>query len=724
MQAQAESGEIGDLTPAAGSGGSPRARRAAPIRGRLGAAARAAVAGVADPGAALVRAQIDLILWAPVALSVGIGAYFLWPGEPGVLASATPAALALLAGAIWARGGALGLEPARFPAALLMLALCGGMLAGARAHSVSAPVLSFRYYGPVEGRVVKVDRSASDRLRLTLDQPVLNGVAPARMPARLRVSLHGDQSHLDPVPGVRVMMTANLSPPPPPAEPGSYDFRRHFWFDRLGAVGYTRAPVMVMAPPDPGHWALAGHRLRMRLSQAIQARIPGQAGAVAAALMTGDRAGITEATNAAMRAANLAHIIAISGLHMGLLAGFVFAAVRYGLAALGRPALIWPVKKIAAIVALLAATAYLWIAGPQVATQRAYLMTGVMLLAVLFDRRAISLRTVALAALILLVWQPESLLSPGFQMSFAATVALIVTYARWGQVAPRIPALLRPVVMLVLTSLVAGLATGPIAAAQFHRMPEYGLLANLLAVPVMGTLVMPAGVIAALLAPLGLAAPALWVMELGTRWMIFVAQWVAGLEGAVIAVPQPPEFALPVLACGALVAVLARGAARSLGGVAMGVAVLGWAMAPRPFVLIAPEAVLVGVMTPTGRALSKPAASFIAESWLEADGDGATRDEAAARRGFAGPKNARVAQLPDGRALVHLSGKGAADRLAEYCHSGALVVLAAKAPPDDSRRCDLWDETRLTDTGAVSIATDGRVRTSADVTGARLWSKP
>jgi competence protein ComEC len=266
------------------------------------------------------------------------------------------------------------------------------------------------------------------------------------------------------------------------------------------------------------------------------------------------------------------------------------------------------------------------------------------------------------------------------------------------------------------------MATGPIAAAHFHRMPEYGLLANLLAVPVMGTLVMPAGVIAALLAPLGLAAPALWVMEQGTRWMIFVAEWVAGLEGAVIAVPQPPAFVLPGLALGAVVAVLARGAGRSLGGLAMVLALGGWAVAVRPVLLIAPEATLVGVMTPAGRALSKPAAGFIAESWLEADGDGATRDEAALRPGFDGPRNARVARLPDGRALVHLSGKGAAGRLAEHCQGGALVVLTAKAPPGDHPGCDLWDETRLATSGAVAIAADGQMHTSAGVTGARLWT--
>ncbi|MBD3788620.1 MAG: ComEC/Rec2 family competence protein, partial [Sphingomonadales bacterium] len=390
-------------------------------------------------------------------------------------------------------------------------------LAAGRAHQVAAPVLGFRYYGAVEGRVVEIDRSSRDQIRLTLDRVTLSNMDPGQVPARVRVSLSGGAEAL-PEPGTRVMLTANLSPPPGPAEPGGFDFRRYAWFEGLGAVGYTRTPVLRAAPPDPDDPLMAGHRLRMRLSAAMQARMPGQAGAVAAALMTGDRSGISEATNAAMRAANLYHIVSISGLHMGMLAGFVFGAIRYGLAALGGAALTWPVKKIAAVVALVAASLYLWVAGPEVATQRAWIMVAVMLLGVLFDRRAISLRSVALAAAALLVWQPESLTSAGFQMSFAATVALVLAMGPWTRIAHHLPRLVQPVAMLALTSLVAGFATAPIAAAQFHRVSDYGLLANMLAVPVMGALVVPAGVVAALLAPLGLAAPALWVMRIGTEW--------------------------------------------------------------------------------------------------------------------------------------------------------------------------------------------------------------
>ncbi|HEY0276620.1 MAG TPA: ComEC/Rec2 family competence protein, partial [Paenirhodobacter sp.] len=274
---------------------------------------------------------------------------------------------------------------------------------------------------------------------------------------------------------------------------------------------------------------------------------------------------------------------------------------------------------------------------------------------------------------------------------------------------------------LLFTSLVAGVVTGPIAAAHFNRGSGYGLLANFLAVPVMGTLVMPGGVIAAVLAPFGLAAPALWVMDLGTRWMIFVAEWVSGLQGASFMVMGPPDEVLPLMAVGALVGVLTRGPLRGAGLVAVAVAVVLWMQAARPALLISSEAELVGLMASDGRGLSKATADFIATNWLQTDGDGATMADAAARPVFTGPKNARVADW-QGRAVVHLTGKGAVDRLAGFCHDGALIVLAATAPPGTKKgNCEIWDQPRLRVSGAVAF--DGRggiIGANTDI-GDRPW---
>ncbi|MGB3315513.1 MAG: ComEC/Rec2 family competence protein, partial [Albidovulum sp.] len=359
---------------------------------------------------ALGAARGRLMIWAPVFLSLGIGGYFGLKVEPGQ----GTLWFAVLVALGFAVIGWRGPERMRIPATGLALIAAGLVLASYRAHSVAAPVLPFRFYGPVEGRIVNIDRSFSDQMRLTLDRVVLEDVPPDRTPARVRVALHGDQGFVTPVPGLTVILSAHLSPPEGPVEPGGFDFQRLAWFSGLGAVGYTRSPVLALEPPKGG-LSLLAFRLRMVISGAMQARMEGQAGAFAAALMTGDRSGVERATTDALRSSNLSHLIAISGLHMGLLTGFVFAACRYGLALVPPVALRINTKKLAAIVALLAAAFYLMLAGPSVATRRAFIMVAVMLVAVMADRRAISLRSVAIAALIVLVIEPESLIEPGFQ---------------------------------------------------------------------------------------------------------------------------------------------------------------------------------------------------------------------------------------------------------------------------------------------------------------------
>jgi competence protein ComEC len=694
----------------------------------------ALLGGITRPAEGVARARVDLVLWLPIFLALGIGLWFSLRFEPTPLHYMIVATALVTVIIVWIRMPPAG----QFLCASLSLACLGFLLAGAQAHRAAAPVLQFRYYGPVEGRIVGVDRSGTDRIRLTLDQPRLDRLAPDLTPKKIRVALQeapgeGAQAWLDPIPGQRVILTAHLLPVNGPVWPGGYDFRRKSWFEQIGAVGYTRTPVLLLDQADPSDWALAAHGFRMRVSKGIQDQIGGQAGAMAAALLVGDRSGISVATNEIMRGSNLFHIIAISGLHMGMLTGFVFAALRYGIALVPRVALRVPAKKIAAVGALIAATIYLWISGMSVATERAYIMAGVMLMAVLLDRRALSLRTVALAALLILLIAPENLVEPGFQMSFGATVALILMAGPWGRIAQRLPAVVRPVGMLVATSFIAGMVTAPIAAAHFNRMAEYGVLANLFAVPVMGTLVMPAGVIAALFAPLGLAALPLWVMGKGTAWIIYVGEKVSALDGAVMALPTPPGWVLPLLATGALAMVLGRGAGRSLAGIAVIFAFGAWLRVTPAPLLIAPEGELVGVMTEQGRAVSKSAAGFVASNWLNGDGDAALPETAFERPLFSGPSAARVATWAGGE-IVHLTGKTAQDRLPAVCTEGRLVVIAAQVDRA-AGPCVMIDRTSLKATGALAIFYDdtaggdtglrGRLKivTARSETGDRLWTR-
>ncbi|MFN3578510.1 MAG: ComEC/Rec2 family competence protein, partial [Tabrizicola sp.] len=472
------------------------------------------------PLKALQTARGTLFPWIAVLIGCGIGAWFSVEAEPGA-ASYSLAALALLGGVALA----IGSELAR-PLGLAVAALAAGWLAaGARAHMLDAPMLGFRYYGPVEGRIVGIDRSQSDALRLTLDRVVLRDLAPEQTPLRVRVSLQKDAGWLAPMPGQVVILTASLAAPEGPVEPGAFDFRRMAFFDQLGAVGYTRTPVLLLEEASGA--ALPIDRLRRWLTQAMLARMPGQAGAFAAGAMTGDRSAISGETVQALRDSSLAHLLAISGMNMAFLTGFVFALIRYGLALVPFVALRVNTRKVAAWVSLGVALFYLLLSGANVATERAFIMISVMLGAILLDRRALTLRSVAIAGMILLLGKPESLLEPGFQMSFAATIALIVGFCALDDSIYRrtLPRWLMPVFTLVLSSLIGGLSTAPYAAAHFNRFTDYGLLANVLTVPVMGAVVMPAGVLAALMAPFGLAWLPLWVMEQGARWILFVAHW-------------------------------------------------------------------------------------------------------------------------------------------------------------------------------------------------------
>ena len=671
---------------------------------------------------AIERQRGHLFPWVPVFLAIGIGAWFALPWEPGrgdYLAIGAAMVAALVAAAlIWHHPVPSG------PLALaLALVLAGALLAGLRAHAVAAPVLGWRYYGPVEGRIVEIDRSGSDKVRLTLDRVTLEDVSPTRTPARVRLSLHGDGPDAPLAPGARVMTTGHLAPPGGPVEPGGFDFRRLAWFEGIGAVGYTRVPVLLAAPME-GSAALPVARARRAIFEAVTAAMPGDRGAFAAAVTTGDRSAMDQDTVEALRASNLAHLLAISGLHMGLLTGFVFAAVRGGLALAPPLALRLPVRAVAAVIALAAATAYLALSGGAVATERAYVMAVVVLGAVLLGRRALTLRAVALAATVVLVLRPEQLTGPGFQMSFAATAALVATFAalrRPPDQPPRLPRWLRPAAAVVISSTVAGLATAPFGAAHFNQVSHYGLLANLAAVPVMGTVVMPAAVVAALLAPLGLAQIALEAMGLGIAWILWVARAVAALEGATSPVAAPPALMLPLLALGGATVVIWQGRGRWAGLVPMLAAAALWAGAERPAVLISEDGALVGAMVPEGRALSRArGAGFTASLWLENDGDEADQAQAATRMGGEGWTSVR---LPDGAMLYHLPGTKGPAAAAELCKPGNWLVLTEAFERDE---CMVLDAEALRAHGAVAIrAGEGgalSVTTARGRIGQRLWN--
>ncbi len=700
-------------------------------------------AGLADFSVVPAGGVRRMALWLPVLMGIGIWAYFALDREPDPRWCwlAAPPLAALLSGT--ARQGGM----AAMAAAAALSALSGGFaLAVWSTQRAAAPVLPAPVQETVEGRVRELTRARSGAPRVLLDDVTVYGLDPGATPVRVRVTLlAADRDHA-PRPGTRIRVFARLSPPGEPVEPGAFDFRLRAYFDRIGAVGYARGPALTIesraaaGPLDRAAMWLAERRVR--ISDALVAALPGRQGAFAAALVAGDRSHIAEADNESLRISSLAHLLSISGLHIGLLTGLVYAAVRLVLATLPRRISGVRARKAAALLALAAGAGYLALSGAEVATRRAFVMAAVAFTAVLLDRPAITLRGLAFAAAVVLAIRPVSLLDAGFQMSFAATAALVGGYEglrRWRQarraegaadgrragrgIGRRAGLYLAG---LLFTSLLAGGATAPYAAYHFNRVSPYGLAANLAAVPAMGAVIAPAAVAAGLLAPAGLAGPPLHVMGAGIEFVMQVSDTVAALPGASRPVREAPGVVLGLVTLGGLWLVLWQGRVRIAGAAAV-VAALGlWdGGPPRPDVLVAPGGRLVGVMGPEGRALDHARAqSFAAESWLRRDGDGATQKDAAARTGLTRGKGWAAAVLSNGwRLEVRHDRQPPADVLAKLCRPRTVLVVRHGAP--QAGPCRYFGRDDLARMGALAIWADGdglRLEAARDPGRDRPWS--
>ncbi len=567
-----------------------------------------------------------VFLWVPILFGAGSGLYLTLPAEPIGWVSPVAAGLLAVAALLMRRHTA----PALGLAALALLA-AGVACADWRSDRVSAPVLAGPT-GPVDvsGRVVWVGAGDGPQ-RYLLDRVTIEGLAPAATPAKVRLSVRrsGDDGLASP--GSWLTALASLRPPPTPAEPGAWDFARRAWFQRIGAVGFVYGAPEPMAAPEGESGGLLSllSRVRYWVSSRILAHTSASAGPFAAALLTGDRSAIEKTALKAMRDSGLAHLLAISGLHVGLIAGFIFFATR-GLLALIEPvALRAPIKKWAAACALLGAAAYLLLSGMSVPTQRAFVMVGVVLVAIMLDRASLSMRLIAWAALLVLAIAPESMLGPSFQMSFAAATALIATYeaARglFARMAARGGLVLRPVVYaagVTLTSLVAGIATGPFAVYHFNRIADYGLLANLGAVPITGFWIMPWGLVALILMPFGLEGIALTPMGWGIDAVVWIARQVAAQPGAVSLVPAMPAAALLAISVGGLWLCLWRSRWRFLGVVVIGGGIALAGLERRPDILIDGDARVMATRGEDGRLWisTRQRGRFVSDVWLRRDG--------------------------------------------------------------------------------------------------------
>ncbi|MDT2021388.1 ComEC/Rec2 family competence protein [Methylocella sp. CPCC 101449] len=620
-----------------------------------------------------------LFPWAAVAFGAGVVLYFAAEREPWLPAPlfATVVCIGL---AVWA----LCRERlAAYRAAVALAFLFAGFsVAALRTLWVAAPVIERPWSGKVTGFVETMDlREGSARLVLRLASA--EGLAEAARPQRVRIILRGRPDFTS---GASIGLTARLLPPPRASEPGGYDFARDAWFQRIGAVGNgVSRPLTVAALDVPwvarfNAWVDRG---RNALTARIATAIGGANGAVAAALVTGKRGLIPEATNEALRAAGIYHVVSISGLHMVLAAGLMLWILRALLALSPTMALTQPIKRWAAAFAMIGAVAYDVFSGSEVATERALVMVLIMLGAVLFGRPAFSMRNLAIAALVVMLREPVTVLGPSFQMSFAAVAAMIAAFEKrgaagfFGMKHDGPPGLLNRAGFMVwaavVTTLIASLATDPYATFHFHRISSYGLIGNVLAIPLVEFVVMPFGALGLLASAFGLDGPCWWVMGLGVSGMMVVAEWVAGLAGSTRMIPAFGAGALLLMTLGLLWITLWQTPLRWLG---VPFAVAGVALAltgARPDLMIDRQGGTLAYRVADGRlaVLNARGNFFGVSQWLTADADARPARDAALQGNGLCDVGGCTGTLRDGRVIVLILDPR---NVAEDCPRADIVV--------------------------------------------------
>lgn len=552
----------------------------------------------------------------PLLLALGILGYGLMSEEPSLWA--------LLGIPVW--GGIALLhrhQPSMRDGALAVVVMLVGLMAATwQTARMDTPRIPDRWKPwQVTGRVVTASPDEG-KAKLLVAVERIKDLPQKDQPRYVRVSVRGKEAL--PRAGDRVDFRAILYAPSPPLIPGGFDFARYFYFRGVGAVGYALPPLRTLEhAPQPGLLERFS-RMRFAVQQWLLAHIPQPAAGVAVALLTGDSTAMEEKTNNAFRVSSLAHILSISGTHMAIVCGMMFLLLRSLLSLVPPVAHRMNVKKIAAVVALLLGAFYLALADFPIPAVRAYMMVAFFFAGVLLDREALTLRALVWAAVVILLLEPSSLLEPGFQMSFAATVALIVAYRnfaasplgnrwedrRWWQ---RVWVYFSGI---VVSSLVASAATAPFAAYHFNQFVLYGVLANLLALPLLSFIIMPALLLALVLWPLGFAAPALLVAGWGTQWMIDVAVWVEGIPGAAWYIPpmRPDMFALVV--AGMLLILFARKRWKYI-GLALSVAgMLSSLLYVPPDILVADDGRELAVRLSSTRSALHTTARVGGEEWV------------------------------------------------------------------------------------------------------------
>jgi competence protein ComEC len=556
-----------------------------------------------------------LAVWLPVFMGAGVLSYYALRFEPSAWLGAA-ITVPVLVIAVWQPG----IRWLFGPLAAAALGFTAGQFATARAPPIEPDLPT--HAAMVTGTIRAVEVLPEGR-RITIQPAWLDGAAePLRRSLRIRLQKK-DFSEIDSGDSVRIR--ALVRPPPSPSYPGAWDLQRDDFYSGLGGSGYALSKVERTAQGVPSEPMRLVQRLREIIARRVVAVIPGAAGAVSVTLLTGASMAIPEADHAAFRDSGLAHLLAVAGLHIGIVMGFALAVSRFGFALSERASLFWPTKKFAAIYALTAGGAYMVLTGMHVPIIRSFVMACLFTVALMADRRPFSLRGLGLAAAALMLIAPNQVPDVSFQMSFSAVLALIAGYEALRPWLRRLhgKSLVRRlgshVVALALTSALAGSASAPYGAYHFGHVQVYFVLANMIAVPLTAMWVMPAGLIALFLMPLHLEVLALVPMGWGARAILWVARTTAALPAATFDVPHIPAWGLGLFSVGLAWLGLWQTRRRLAGIVLMFFGLASPLVDRPPDILVSADGRLIAVRTPAGAFLQQVqgGSKFTRDAWAQ-----------------------------------------------------------------------------------------------------------
>jgi competence protein ComEC len=555
--------------------------------------------------------------WLPVFMGTGVLCYFALRSEPPLwfgMAVAIPA----ICTALLLRRHALS------RAAIMAVAAAATGFAASQFATARAPPRSLLpTHATILTGTVRSVEALPDGRRIALEAVQLDGGDPLQRWLRVRLRASDAQEIGT---GDTVRLRALVRPPMPPAYPGAWDLQRDAWYSGQGGSGYALGPVERIAETPPSGPLRMVQRLREVIARHISAVVPGAAGAVSITLLTGITTGIPPPDHDAFRASGLAHLLAVAGLHIGIVMGWTLAFARLALAASEHASLHWPTKKLAALAALAAGGGYMVLTGMHLPIVRSFAMACLYTIAVLAGRRAISLRGLALAAVVLMLLEPHEVPGVSFQMSFSAVLALISGYE-----------VLRPALRslhgsgsrtrrfagylaaLALTSALAGTASAPFAAYHFGHIQVYFVVANMIAVPLAALWVMPAGLIALMLLPFGLDWLAFVPMGWGAEAILYVARTTAAWPAATLDVPHMPVWGLAVTGFGIAWLGLWRSRLRLIGAPVIALGLISPLLVRPPDLMVSADARLIGARVHDMVYLQSVsgASTFTRDAWLQ-----------------------------------------------------------------------------------------------------------